>query len=297
MKDSTDIANIRENFTTFDELSQLTSSNISDLVDDFRRITLTAGKYAMPLTIQKLLKFTIDWLLYFETVNRVPTLVGLDQDSFRSALKEAGKRATIINKQKYQSDTISIEAAPGALKIEKDWTRWSEAFYKQLNTLYGTLGVPLKYVIRELEIPDGTVVYSTFVEEYTFRSPLIGIKYEANTRQLHQLILSSKQGQPSHEWITPLTKKKNERIYRSAPRAHYQGEGNPTRRIAEAECLRDSLHYINERGLPFAFYLSKMQQMFTLNKEPYSDAMKLRFLYDTIKHPQLMTTVSTLQVR
>ena len=39
--------------------------------------------------------------------------------------------------------------------------------------------------------------------------------------------------------------------------------------------------------------------MFTLfkeNKDPYSDAMKLRFLYDTIKHPQLMTTVSTLQV-
>ena len=42
-----------------------------------------------------------------------------------------------------------------------------------------------------------------------------------------------------------------------------------------------------------------MQQMFTLfeeNKEPYSGAMKLRFLYDTIKHPQLMTTVSTIQV-
>ena len=39
--------------------------------------------------------------------------------------------------------------------------------------------------------------------------------------------------------------------------------------------------------------------MFTLfeeNKEPYSDAMKLRFLYDTIKYPQLMTNVSTLQV-
>ena len=42
-----------------------------------------------------------------------------------------------------------------------------------------------------------------------------------------------------------------------------------------------------------------MQQMFTLfkeNKEPYSDAMKLRFLYDTINHPRLMTTVSTLHV-
>ena len=82
-------------------------------------------------------------------------------------------------------------------------------------------------------------------------------------------------------------------------RAHYQREGNTTERIAKAERLRKSLHYRNEGGLPFASYLSKMQQMFTLfeeNKDPYSNAMKLRFLYDTIKHTQLMTTVSTLQV-
>ena len=84
----------------------------------------------------------------------------------------------------------------------------------------------------------------------------------------------------------------------SALRGHYQGEGNTKKRIAEDERLNDSLHYRNDRGLPFAFYLSKMQKMLTLfeeNKEPYSDAMKLLFLYETIKHPQLMTTVSTLQ--
>ena len=39
-----------------------------------------------------------------------------------------------------------------------------------------------------------------------------------------------------------------------------------------------------------------MSTLFEDNKEPYSDAMKLRFLYDTIKHPQLMNTVSILQV-
>ena len=100
VKDSTDIANIHENFTTFDELSQLTDSDIRDLVENFRRRTLTDGKYAIPLTIQKRLQFTIDWLLDFERVNRFPTLVGLDQDSFRSALKEAGERGTIIKKHK-----------------------------------------------------------------------------------------------------------------------------------------------------------------------------------------------------
>ena len=120
---SADIANIRENFTTFDYLSQLTSRDISDLVDYFRCRTLTAGKYAIPLMIQKRLKFTIDWLLDFERVNRVPTSVGLDQDSFPSAHKKAGKRATNIKEQKEQSDTIRIEAAPGVLKGDKYWTR------------------------------------------------------------------------------------------------------------------------------------------------------------------------------
>ena len=87
---STDIPNIRDNFTTFDELSQRTSSDISDLLDDFRRRTLTTSKYAMQLIIQKRLKFTINWLLDFEPVNRVQTFVVLDQDSFCSALKQVG---------------------------------------------------------------------------------------------------------------------------------------------------------------------------------------------------------------
>ena len=142
-------------------------------------------------------------------------------------------------------------------------------------------------------------MYSTFVEECIARAPLIGINYEADTRQFHQLILSSTQGKPLHKLIEPLMKKTNGRIYMSALRAHHQGEGNTKRCIADSERLCESLHYRNERGLPFASYLSKMQQIFTLfkdNKEPYSDAMKLRFLYDTIKHPQLITTVSTLQV-
>ena len=49
--------------------------------------------------------------------------------------------------------------------------------------------------------------------------------------------------------------KTNGRIDMSALRAHYQGEGNTTRRIAEAERLRDYLQYRNERGISFTFYL------------------------------------------
>ena len=101
-------------------------------------------------------------------------MVGLYQDSFCYALNKAGESAAIIKKHKDQSYAIIREAPPGALKGEKDSTIWSEAFENQLNTLYGTLGVPLTCVIRELEIPDGTAMYFTFVEECIARAPLIG---------------------------------------------------------------------------------------------------------------------------
>ena len=54
-------------------------------------------------------------------------------------------------------------------------------------------------------------------------------------------------------------KKTNIQIDMADLRAHYQGEGNTTRRITKAERLRNSLHYRNDRGLPFASYLSMMQ--------------------------------------
>ena len=81
--------------------------------------------------------------------------------------------------------------------------------------------------------------------------------------------------------------------------SHYQGEGNTTRRIEEATRIRETFHYRNERALPFAYYLSKMQNMFTLfeeNEETYIDAMKLRFLLDSAKHPQLTSAVEALKV-
>ena len=70
-------------------------------------------------------------------------------------------------------------------------------------------------------------------------------------------------------------------------------------RIGEATRISESLHYINERALPFASYLSKMQHMFTLfkeNEETYSNAMKILFLFNSSKHPQLTSSVEALKV-
>ena len=64
----------------------------------------------------------------------------------------------------------------------------------------------------------------------------------------------------------------------AALRAHYRGEGNQSRRISDAEALRDTLLYRGESTMPFATFLARVQKMFNLFEqigEPYSEAAKL----------------------
>ena len=55
---------------------------------------------------------TLEWIGVTD-----PTNISNIRENFT---KKAGERAAIIKKQKDQSDTIIREAAPGALKVEKD---------------------------------------------------------------------------------------------------------------------------------------------------------------------------------
>ena len=148
----------------------------------------------MPLVVQKRLKNNIEWIHNFQRTGTVPTIDGVDQDLFRAQLTVAGERSEIIKKQKEQADTLSQEAALGALKGEKDWTRWYEAFENMLNTMFGVFDVPLSYVIRELESPMEGATFTTFIEKCVAKSPLTGSKFEADTKQVRQLILAATQG-------------------------------------------------------------------------------------------------------
>ena len=136
-----------------------------------------------------------------------------------------------------------------------------------LNTMFGVFNVPLSYVIRELESPTVGATFTTFVEKCVTKSPLTGSKFEADTRQVHQLIVAVTQGEPSNKLIKPIHRQQNGRADMLALRSHNQGEGNTTWSIGEATRIRETLHCRNECTLPFAFYLSKMQHMFTMFKE------------------------------
>ena len=92
--------------------------------------------------------------------------------------------------------------------------------------------------------------------------------------------------------------KQDGRVDLKALTSNYQGEGNTTRRIAEAERLRETLNYNSERALPFGTFLHKLEHMFKMfdeNGEHYGNASKLRTLFDKVQHPQLTSSISALK--
>jgi hypothetical protein len=59
---------------------------------------------------------------------------------------------------------------------------------------------------------------------------------------------------------------------------HFSGEGNATRNMAEADRLKESLHYKSERAMSFKTFLTQCQKMYSIYKkegEPMTDEAKV----------------------
>ena len=100
--------------------------------------------------------------------------------------------------------------------------------------------------------------------------------------------------------IQPLARRQSGRDDMKVLRSHYSGEGNTTSRIADAERACDSLHYKNEKSMPFSTFLDNLQRLFnTFKKEgdKITEPAKVQILLKNVEHPQLQNAVSALRIR
>ena len=291
-----------EGISTFDDLKTMKEKDIRDLAESYGRRTAADGRFIFGLRRIRYLIGLIHWVQDFARISQTPTLdeFGGDADSFRSALDVAFNRAEVRRVEKEQSDTVSKAADPGKFKDEKKWPEWEPAFVNYLSTIPGVNGVPLSYVVREIEEPVPDATYESFNEQAIACSPLQGTVFQADARKVHQLIKSFLQTETAEQWIKPLARKQSSRADMEALRKHYSGEGNTSRRIAVAERIRDTLHYKNERAMQFSAFLDKLQETFNIfgeENEPMTEQAKVRMLLKKVEHPQLQDAIGALRVR
>ena len=128
--------------------------------------------------------------------------------------------------------------------------------------------------------------------------PLNGEYYIADARRVHTLLLGFLQGEQTENWIRSISRYQDGRRDMVALRRHYAGEGNSTRRIADAKKIQSSLHYKTERALPFNKFLDSLQRMFTIfeeENEPLSERAKVDELLSKVQCSGLSAAVAQLR--
>lgn len=287
-------------FSTYAEAASLTVKDITSLADDYSRRTANNGRINFGIKRIKRLQNLIHWVKDNYRTSLTPTIEDLTGEKFLMALETAGKRSEVRKKMIEDSDTNAKEASPGPLKSELIWTEWQPKFVNYLSTILGVGGVPLSYVIRDNEDPDRAEFFANFNEQCIAQAPLDGVIYEADRSSVHQHLVSFTTGQPSENWIKPMLRFRDGRKSMKALCAHFEGEGNATRRIAEADRLRDNLHYKSERSMRFESFLTKSQKMYNIYsryKEDMNDDAKIRFLFKKVQHPGLKTAVEAMKAK
>ena len=290
-------------FSTLEDYGKLTEKDIISLQEGYSRRAANQGGFYFGLQRTVKLKNAIHWVQDFARCNLDPTLYDLEEDEFLEALDVAAERAQIRKAQADDSEAVSRDTSPGNLKDEKKWIEWSEKLETMLAVMPGVNGVPLSYVIRKKDESDHEEAnYENFMQYTVACAPLNGTFFEADARRVHQIILGYIQGEAVADWIKPHLKKENGRLDMIALRKHFEGEGNVSRRITDAESLRDTLHYKAERALPFSQFITKCQLMFNIYRdegEEFSENQKLRFFLDKIQsdNQAMQIAVSTLRLR
>ena len=285
----------------YSDLLMASEKDISNIAKDYAG-RAGAQKINFGNRRTKKLQAVVHWTQDHRRISQQPTIEGMNQDDFNIQLDIATQRSQIRDQLISDSSTKASEASPGPLQSESKWIDWESKFTNYLSTLMGVDQVPLSYVIRENDNPPapGTRTYASFVEETVACAPLAGTYYQADKGTVHQAIVSFTAGLPSEDWIKNVARHKDGRRSMKALRDHFSGEGNSTRRIAEAERLRESLHYKSERSLSFEMFLTKCQKMFNIfeqQNEPMEEEAKIRFLFKKIQHAGLQSAIEAMRAR
>lgn len=291
---------INDCFGSFADLKMLSEKDITAMASTFSSARNAADRILFGTTRTKYLKAIIHWIQDFYRTSRTPDIVGLTETTFKSHLERALSRANIRHTLGEQASTASSVANPGPLKNEKMWKEWEEKFENYTRCSIGSNGIPLNYVIRENDAPDHTTIHPDFVTETIACAPLNGEYYDADKLSVFNMLVSFTTGQPSGDWIKNTVKFADGRRSMAALRAHFAGEGNATRNVAEADRLKESLHYKSEKAMAFETFLTQMQKMFNIYEtegEPINEDQKIRLLFKKIQHKDLEPAISALQTQ
>ena len=89
----------------------------------------------------------------------------------------------------------------------KDYIKWEMGIDKKLSSFSGIKGVPISYVthVKDLAAAED-LIDKPFIMNTVLLAPLIGTIFEADSREVHQIVVESTTGTDSEQFLKSVAK-------------------------------------------------------------------------------------------
>ena len=159
-----------------------------DLAECFKKfLGLTVGQDQIilnPHQKNKIKAFT-QWVKYQYILGINPTGLNFPDTHTEELLKRAKTHQLFISK----SDTISNATKPVRLTKQVKWEYWAPTSINYVRSIPLRDGIPLKYIIRENDLPDLTP-NKDFIDEYVNNATLMGEAFTIDSAEVHTFIVN-----------------------------------------------------------------------------------------------------------
>lgn len=269
---------IQEGFTTADQFSRITPSEVETMVKNLRQPRGNEPGVRIGAVPMKNLKALVWWARDRKRRDREIVI----EDFTNDVLEEC-----IVKLEMDDADEQTKVDAPGMLKGAEDWVQWELSLHNYLMNVKGVSGIPLAYVIRKEILDVDDYVFENEVERLIHEAPHEGPAFAADNQQVYRIIQSKLVGTENYEWISKYETSQDGRSTMNTLRTHYDGPGEVKRRIARAEAQIEALYYKSEQALSFERFITKLNGAFQVleqNKEGLTERKKVTLMCEKIQN-------------
>jgi hypothetical protein len=267
----------REGFTQLEDLGVLeTDNDVTDMANRMAKRRQNEGRVLLGTVVIKRLQSLIWWVR-----DHTKRGLTLDAANFDAAAMNQASEMKVLRRE-------TTDKEPSIMTLGKfdpdEFDAYEDAFLNLLAQSYGVLKEPLQYVVRPELTP---TEFASNEERRMYQFPLTGNSFELDNQAVHWKLKAFLIDSAGWAWIEPHDTAEDGRAAYMAWTAHYNGEGELSKRTAIAKSKLDQLHYKNEKSMSFERVTEIMTKCFnTLHKDPdqrYSDRQKVEKLLKTIR--------------
>lgn len=292
-------ADLAPNPEKFSNLIDETQEGIKDVCDSYTK--LEQDSFRLPRSVIKRL---VSLMLWAKDCHRLDEGTefpnGTTKADCLALLDDARVRDELRKSQVKAGKALIASEFVLKLKNRSQWERWSVELKSTLNSIIGSKGIPISYVIRENQDAelDG---HATWELKAYHGANLAGPQYRMDCKLVHQIIIRNiAEESDAYTYVKSELKNEDGRKDILALRKRYENQAVLQERINEANRTLTSLAYKNERSLTFERFSSKLQKAIdTLNeceRAPHNGDI-VDSLWGRIQNAELQPYVQALKVQ